>query len=63
MAKQPESQQKHMGPQKGKLVLAATAAFSGPLPPLSLLEQYNKVIPNAVERIIRMAEQEGEHRH
>ena len=47
---------------KGKVVQVAASAFSGPLPPPNILEQYNKVIPSAAERIFQMAEKEGEHR-
>lgn len=36
--------------------------FSGPLPPPEILEHYNQILPGAAERIIRMAEQQGEHR-
>lgn len=36
-------------------------AWSGPLPAPSQLEHFNEVVPGAAERIIRMAEQEGEH--
>ena len=64
MAKQAQRQNTPTSPQQGQQVVqVSAAAFSGPLPHPSLLEQYNKVIPNAAERILRMAEQEGEHRH
>jgi len=33
-------------------------AFSGPLPPPDLLSKYNEIIPNAAERIFKMAENE-----
>jgi uncharacterized membrane protein len=36
--------------------------FSGPLPPPELLDQYNKILPGAAERIISMAEKQGESR-
>jgi len=36
--------------------------FSGPLPPPDVLDQYNKIHPGAADRIICMAEQQGEHR-
>lgn len=47
---------------KKKVVHVAASAFAGPLPPPNILEQYNKVIPSAAERIFQMAEKEGEHR-
>jgi uncharacterized membrane protein len=36
--------------------------FSGPIPPPTLLAEYNKVVPNAAERILAMAEKQSEHR-
>ena len=39
-----------------------TVSFHGPLPPPALLEQYNRVIPNGAERVIRLAEDEAVHR-
>lgn len=38
------------------------AQWSGPLPPPSVLEGFDKVVPNGAERIFRMAEREQEHR-
>ncbi len=37
-------------------------AYSGPIPPPAILEQYNVIIPDAAERIIRMAEKNAAHR-
>ena len=34
----------------------------GPLPPPSDLQEYDNVVPGAAERIIRMAENQSEHR-
>lgn len=36
--------------------------FSGPLPPPIVLEQYDKVVPGAAERILKMAEDQSAHR-
>jgi uncharacterized membrane protein len=36
--------------------------WSGPLPPPGALEQFNQIIPNGAERIMRMVELEQEHR-
>jgi uncharacterized membrane protein len=36
--------------------------FSGPLPPPAILEQYNNVVPGAAERILKMAEEQSNHR-
>lgn len=38
------------------------ASFQGPLPPPDMLEQYNAIVPDAAERILAMAEKNGEHR-
>lgn len=37
--------------------------YHGPIPPPALLKQYNEIIPDAAERILRMAEGEQAHRH
>jgi uncharacterized membrane protein len=37
-------------------------AFSGPIPPPSILEKYNAIIPNGAERILAMAEKQSAHR-
>ncbi len=36
--------------------------WSGPLPPPGALAQFDQIIPNGAERILRMAEQEQAHR-
>jgi len=36
--------------------------FSGPLPHPAILEQFNKIVPGAAERIILMAENQAKHR-
>jgi uncharacterized membrane protein len=36
--------------------------WSGPLPHPAALEQFNQIIPNGAERIIRLVEQEQAHR-
>ncbi|MBE8189401.1 MAG: DUF2335 domain-containing protein [Candidatus Thioglobus sp.] len=37
--------------------------FSGPIPPPLVLEQYQKILPTAPERIISMAEKQQNYRH
>src|SRR5579871_4742273 len=39
-----------------------STAFVGPIPPPDILGQYESSYPGAADRIIRMAEQEAEHR-
>lgn len=36
--------------------------YTGPIPPPAMLEQYNKIVPGAAERILRMAEDQSSHR-
>lgn len=37
--------------------------FSGSIPPPTILEQYQKILPTAPERILSMAEKQQNHRH
>ena len=36
--------------------------FSGPIPPPSIINGYEEVVPGSADRIIRMAEKQSEHR-
>ncbi len=45
------------------LVQVASRAFSGPLPPPEMLEHYQRVQPDLVERLMRLTEAEAAHRH
>lgn len=38
------------------------ATFSGPLPPPKVLEDYNRIVPGAANRILILAEKQSEHR-
>jgi len=40
----------------------STQQWVGPLPPPAALEQFNQIIPNGADRIMRMVEQEQAHR-
>lgn len=44
-------------------IVASVQQYSGPLPPASELAAYKKVMADAPERIIAMAEKEQNHRH
>lgn len=46
-----------------KLQTFIRSEFRGPLPPPSVLHEYNTVLPGAAERILAMAEAEQSHRH
>jgi uncharacterized membrane protein len=48
--------------QKAMMQVAALYSFSGPLPPPEALEKYNQALPGAAERILTMAEKQGDHR-
>ena len=43
--------------------LIVSEQFQGPLPSPKHLEQYNKIVPGAANRIIEMAEKEQAHQH
>lgn len=47
---------------ESRIAVAHQQEFSGPLPPPGVLEHYNKVHPNAAERILTMAESQSQHR-
>lgn len=47
---------------KGMVVRQTTTNFSGPLPHPQILEHYNAILPGAAERILKMAEDQSEHR-
>src|SRR5436190_2248110 len=38
------------------------AAFSGPLPPPSVLEEYNRIVPGAANRLLALTEKQAGHR-
>jgi uncharacterized membrane protein len=54
-------------PPAGRIVEARLQShveshFSGPLPPPSLLQEYERIVTGAADRIISMAEKQAEHR-
>jgi len=42
--------------------IKTASTFSGPLPPPSILGDYNEILPNGAERIMKMAENQSSHR-
>lgn len=48
--------------QKRRIVAMEATAYTGPLPPPDMLEQYNRAFPGCAERIVRMAEDRLRHR-
>lgn len=43
-------------------LMVARSYFSGPLPPPKQLEEYEKILPGAADRILKMAERQSSHR-
>ena len=50
------------GTKAGRLQLAQSMTFQGPIPPPDLLRQYNEIIPDGANRILKMAEAQSAHR-
>lgn len=48
--------------QQQESLVAQTELFQGPLPPPGHLAAYDQIVPGAAERILRMAEDQAEHR-
>lgn len=46
-----------------KQVTVQAASFKGPLPPPSLLQEYDRIYPGAARVLIERAEKEADHRH
>lgn len=51
-----------MSPMLGINASLNLSAYVGPLPPPDTLAQYDKILPGAAERILRMAEEQSAHR-
>lgn len=45
------------------MAMVSRSAFRGPLPPPSMLREYNDIVPGAAERILERSEKEQAHRH
>jgi len=57
-----ENQDNSPRPKEVQEVQVVQEAYSGPLPHPAILQQYNKIVPGAAERILEMAEQNAKHR-
>ena len=55
------SRKQRLANRSGNMQLVS-AQYSGPLPPAAQLIQYNQAVPDAAERIIKMAEEQSAHR-
>lgn len=45
------------------VVRAVSIEVSGPIPPPQVLRQYDGIVPNGADRIVRLAEDQIHHRH
>ena len=45
-----------------KLLVAVYQEFAGPIPPPSMMKQYEETLPESADRILKMAENQSEHR-
>ena len=45
-----------------KLLLAVSQEFAGPIPPPSMMKQYEETLEGSADRILKMAENQSEHR-
>jgi uncharacterized membrane protein len=62
MAKNKPPGNQNPSPNQQPRIVSQTQQWVGPLPPPGALDQFNQIIPNGAERIMRMVEQEQEHR-
>ena len=45
-----------------KFLIAVYQEFAGPIPPPSMMKQYEETLPGSADRILKMAENQSEHR-
>ena len=45
-----------------KFLIAVYQEFAGPIPPPSMMKQYEETLPGSADRILKMAEKQSEHR-
>ncbi|MFH1187948.1 MAG: DUF2335 domain-containing protein [bacterium] len=57
-----EQDNKLQNPVNDKIIEQHSIHFSGPLPHPFILQEYDKIIPGAAERILKMAEEQSKHR-
>jgi uncharacterized membrane protein len=58
----PEEKQQKALKIFSSLSIEHSSSFRGPLPPPSILSEYNKVVDNGAERIMKMTENQSGHR-
>lgn len=57
-----ENQPKKVRESITKTLVSESVSYEGPIPPPSLLKEFDNVIPNGADRIMTMAEKQLEHR-
>lgn len=66
VAEEVSAEETNVDPQRGANLshqFSASVEITGPIPSPTILEQYNRILPSAADRIISMAEREQEHGH
>ncbi len=58
----PMSQQHNLQSQKNRSVSIQGQAYEGPIPPPAMLAEFEKISPGLADRIVKMAENQAEHR-
>ena len=57
-----EPQKSVATPESGEELEELLVSVSGPIPPPSMMEQYEATLPGSADRILKMAENQSEHR-
>lgn len=57
-----EPQKSVATPESGEELEKLLVSVSGPIPPPSMMEQYEATLPGSADRILKMAENQSEHR-
>lgn len=58
----PTSSKSRTTPARRASFQAQAVSFQGPIPPPELLREYNEIIPDGADRIVKMAEAQSSHR-
>ena len=58
----PESEEELEESTKILVKVSVTRKFAGPIPPPSIMKQYEETLPGSADRILKMAENQSEHR-
>ena len=50
------------GEELEELLVRVSEKFAGPIPPPPVMKQYEEILPGSADRILKMAENQSEHR-